>query len=90
MTLKVLSQFEFLSFVTIWAFEFCHHLVFEFCHHLNFLVLPPFENKMYAKNCKYLTQVDMQPLLNKVKKKKIPAQCLLSSMSLENGSLYII
>ena len=41
-----LSQFEFLSLVTIYVFKFCHNLifwnlvtvwVFELCHHVSFL-----------------------------------------------------
>ena len=39
-----LSQYEFLSFVTIRVFEFCHILsFFKFCHNLSFWVLSQFE-----------------------------------------------
>ena len=31
----VLSQFEFISLVTIWIFEFCHNLSFFCCHNLS-------------------------------------------------------
>ena len=44
-TIWVLSQFDFLSFVTILVFEFCYNLnFFEFCHNLFF------ERSFFVKN----------------------------------------
>ena len=45
LSLLLMSQFEILSFVTIWVFEFSHNLslsvvtiwVFDFCHNLRFV-----------------------------------------------------
>ena len=39
----VLSQFKFLSFVTIWFFKFVINSVFDFCQNLSFWVLSKFE-----------------------------------------------
>ena len=43
---QVLSQFDFLSFVTIWVFEFCHNLRFLILSQFDFLVL---------SQCEFLT-----------------------------------
>ena len=46
-TICVLSQFEFLSFVAIWVFEFCWYVIcvtiwIELCQNLSFCVLSQF------------------------------------------------
>ena len=55
-TILVLSQFEFLSFVTIWVFEFCHKLKILVlaqlevlsCQNFGFWVLSQFEFKSFV------------------------------------------
>ena len=41
---RFFSQFDFFSFVTIWGFEFCQDLIFfQFCHNSSFCGLSQFE-----------------------------------------------
>ena len=42
-TIWAVSQFKFLSFVTIWVFKFCHKMSFKFFHNLGLVTTLVFE-----------------------------------------------